>query len=251
MKVAQTYLKIPEWGLIVGMKSLRKGKMDPIHTIIFDFDGTIADTQSAIRHAFLNTLQHIRMPVPLDAFMNEIYSQTVEEMFRNVGVANKNLLKEAVFHYCRFYGDIGPQKARLFPGVLHTLKRLRERNVCLAIATNENRKNLERLLPTLKIGHFFSITICEDEVGHPKPHPEMIYKILDKTGSSPGQTLIVGDSSLDMLSGKAARCRTCAVTYGTHPQEKLRSYSPDWLIDHFDAVLGILEEPGIRKYWVA
>jgi phosphoglycolate phosphatase len=228
-----------------------KLKMKPIRTIIFDFDGTIADTQNAIRLAFLNALEIMGMPTPPDALINEVSSQTAEEMFREVGIATKNLLKEAVFHYCRFYEDIGPQKARLFPGVLHTLKRLHERNVCLAIATNEKRKNLERLLPTLKIGHFFSVTICEDEVGHPKPHPEMIYKILDKTGSSPEQTLVMGDSSLDMLSGKAARCRTCAVTYGTHPQEKLQSYSPDWLIDHFDAVLGILEEPGIRKYWVA
>ncbi|MGD9334401.1 MAG: HAD family hydrolase, partial [Desulfobacterales bacterium] len=171
--------------------------MRPIQTIIFDFDGTLADTQSAIRHAFLSTLQHIGMPVPLDAFMNEIYSQTVEEMFREVGVVKKNLLKESVSHYCRLYGDIGPQKARLFPGVLQTLKRLRERNISLAIATNENRKNLERLLPELKIGHFFSVTICEDEVSHPKPHPEMVYKILDETGSSPDQTLIVGDSAFD------------------------------------------------------
>ncbi|MGD8768966.1 MAG: HAD family hydrolase [Desulfobacterales bacterium] len=225
--------------------------MNRIHTIICDFDGTLADTQGAIKHAFINTLQNMGISVPLDAFMNEIYSQTVEEMFREAGVLNNSLLKEAVSHYCRLYGVIGPQKATLFPGVLQTLKRLRERNVSLAIATNENRKNLERLLPTLKICHFFSVTICEDEVSHPKPHPEMVYKILDKTGSSPDQTLIVGDSAFDILMGKTTNCNTCAVTYGTHSEAKLRSYSPDWLIDHFNNVLEIIEVVKVRTPWVA
>jgi phosphoglycolate phosphatase len=225
--------------------------MNQIHTIICDFDGTLADTQRAIRHAFLNTLETIGMPIPSDNLINEISSQTVEEMFCNVGVLHNSLLEEAVSHYCRFYGDIGPQKAKIFPGVLQTLKRLRERNISLAIATNENRKNLERLLHTLKIGHFFSVTICEDEVSHPKPHPEMVYKILDKTGSSPDQTLIVGDSSLDIQIGKTTFCNTCAVTYGIHPEKTLRSYSPDWLIDHFSSVLDILERVEMRVSWVA
>jgi phosphoglycolate phosphatase len=233
------------------MNSDTKLKMKSIRTIIFDFDGTLADTQSVIRYAFLNTLQHMGMPVPLDAFMNEIYSQTVENMFRDVGVVKKNLLKAAVSHYCRLYTVIGPQKARLFPGVLQTLERLRERNLSLAIATNENRKNLDRLLPTLKIAHFFSVTICEDEVGQPKPHPEMVYRILEKTDSSPDQTLFVGDSALDIQIGKTTRCNTCAVTYGTHPEEKLRSCSPDWIIDHFSSVLEILERIEMRMSWVA
>jgi HAD superfamily hydrolase (TIGR01509 family) len=159
-------------------------------------------------------------------------------------------LKEAVSHYCRVYGVIGPQKARLFPGVLQTLERLRERDLSLAIATNENRKNLDRLLPTLRVGHFFSVSICEDEVSHPKPHPEMVYRILEKTGSSPDQTLIVGDSALDIRIGKTTHCNTCAVTYGTHPEETLRSYSPDWLIDHFSSVLDILGRIEMRISWI-
>jgi phosphoglycolate phosphatase len=215
--------------------------MNRIKLIIFDFDGTLADTQRAIKHVFLNTLQDIGSPVPSNTFINEISSQTVEEMFRAAGVVNKGLLKEAIFQYCRLYQVIAPQKATLFPGVLHTLKRLRELNVSLAIATNEKRINLDRLLPALKIGRFFDVTICEDEVSHPKPHPEMVYNILVKTGSSPEDAMIVGDSTIDISTGKAAHCKTCAVTYGTHPEKNLRRYSPDGLIDHFDDVLEILE----------
>jgi phosphoglycolate phosphatase len=220
--------------------------MNSMQTIIFDFDGTLADTQHAIRHAFLNTLRTMKIPVPPDTFINEISSQTVEQMFRDVGVANNGRLKQAVSRYCRSYQIAGPQKARRFPGVLQTLKRLRRLNLSLAIATNENRKNLDRILPALEIGHFFCFTICEDEVSRPKPHPEMIHNILDKMGSSPGDTLFVGDSPLDILAGKAAHCRTCAVTYGSHPQEKLAAYSPDWLIDHFNTVPEILQGFDVR-----
>jgi phosphoglycolate phosphatase len=225
--------------------------MNGIDTIIFDFDGTLADTRAAIKETFTNTLQNIGMPVPSDTFINDISSKTIKEMFCEVGVLNKDLLKKALFHYCRLYRSIGSQKASLFPGVLQTLKILRELDISLAIATNENRTNLESLLPILKISHFFSSTICEDEVGYPKPNPEMIHKILDKMDSSPDHTLIVGDSTTDILTGKTTRCKTCAVTYGSHPEEKLRLCSPDWLIGHFNAVLEILCGCGVRKSCVA
>jgi HAD superfamily hydrolase (TIGR01509 family) len=221
--------------------------MSGIDTIIFDFDGTLADTQEAIKRTFIDALQNIGMPVPSDTSINDISSKTMEEMFREVGVVKKSLLEKAVFQYCRLYRIIGPQKASLFPGVLKTLKKLREFNLSLAIATNERRTNLENLLPMLKLSHFFSFTICEDEVSHPKPHPEMVHKILDKLDSPPDRTLIVGDSEIDILTGKATHCKTCAVTYGPHPEEKLRSYSPDWLIDHFNAVLGIVDGSDMRK----
>jgi HAD superfamily hydrolase (TIGR01509 family) len=224
--------------------------MNPIYTIIFDFDGTLADTQVAIQHVFVNTLQNIGVPVPSDSFINEISSKTVKEMFRDVGVVDKGLLKEAVFQYCRLYQIVASHKAKLFHSVLQTLQRLRERNISLAIATNESRKNLETLLPILNIGHFFSSTICEDEVTHSKPHPEMVYKILGELGSSPQHTLIVGDSPFDVLMGKAAQCKTCAVIYGTHPEKKLRSYSPDWLIDRFSSVLEIIERRDIGISWL-
>jgi HAD superfamily hydrolase (TIGR01509 family) len=216
-----------------------------IRSVIFDFDGTLADTQGAVNLAFLNTLKEIGAPIPLSPFLDAISSFTLEGMFRAVGFTEKKMLMAAICRYQDLYKTISLQKTRLFAGVIQTLNTLYELNLSLSIATNESRNNLENLIPSLGIRNYFTVTVCENEVIRPKPFPEMVNKILQKTGSSPAETLIVGDSVLDMAVGKVTGCYTCAAAYGTHSREKLRFFSPDWIINCPSELLGIL---GISNY---
>ncbi|MCP4106819.1 MAG: HAD-IA family hydrolase [Desulfobacteraceae bacterium] len=132
----------------------------------------------------------------------------------------------------------------LFPGdPLHVLRHMGEdaceEGVNLAIATNENRGNLELLANALNINQYFGATLCEDEVFCPKPHPEMAYRIMEEMDSSPFSTLVVGDSVLDMKMARTAGCYTCAVAYGTCSAEKLRKQSPDRIIHRFEELAEI------------
>lgn len=199
----------------------------------------MADTQGAVNLAFLNTLKEIGAPIPLSPFLDAISSFTLEGMFRAVGFTEKKMLTAAIYQYQNLYKTISLQKTRLFAGVLRTLNTLYELNLSLSIATNESRNNLENLIPSLGIRNYFSVTVCEDEVSRPKPFPEMVNKILHETDSSPAETLIVGDSVLDMAVGKVTGCYTCAAAYGTHSGETLRFFSPDWIINCPSDLLGI------------
>lgn len=219
--------------------------MNNIRTVIFDFDGTLADTQHLIKKTFLKTVKDIRAPIPIDSYFNKITSFTLEEMFREVGVVKKEMLQKAISLYCNIYNKIAPKNVKLFSGAEQTLNILKEHDFILAIATNERKANFESLFLSLNLHSYFSVTVCEDEVHLPKPYPDMVYKILNETGSSPSNTLIVGDSTLDISIGKTTGCHTCAVTYGAHPEKKLRQYSPDWLIDYPLNLLSILNIPSL------
>ena len=73
--------------------------------------------------------------------------------------------------------------------------------------------------------------------------------LMCRNGVLPEETLVVGDSTLDIRMGKAARCETCAVTYGVHSSDRLAKYSPGWKINAFPELLNVLElsEPLRRK----
>ena len=96
--------------------------MREIHTVIFDFDGTLADTHIAIRQAFFQTLGDINAPTPIEPFFDEICCQSLEEMFQSLGVVDKEQLQYAVSQYCRRYRAISPKTTRLFSGVSATIQ---------------------------------------------------------------------------------------------------------------------------------
>ena len=221
--------------------------MKQIRTVIFDFDGTLANTQAAIKCAFIETLKAIQAPLPIGPFLDQISCLTLEGMFHQLGVVDEEIVNYAASEYHFRYKSVGPQLATQFAGVSETLNTLHECNFSLAIGTNEVRDNLETLLPALRLRQYFPVTVCEDEVPHPKPYPEMAYKIMHEFGSDPSETLIVGDSTLDIETGKATGCHTVGVTYGTHSESQLRRCSPDWIIHsptELLMVLGLPPSPG-------
>lgn len=217
--------------------------MKRIRSVIFDFDGTLADSRVAIKQAFLKSLKDVDAPIPLEPYFNEICSRALVYMFAVLGVVDPKRLLKSVSQYHRHYKAIGPRNIRLYSGVMATLNTLSEFGFSLALGTNEIRDNLENLFPALDIRQYFTTTVCGDEVSYPKPHPEMAHRILDEMGSYPSETLMVGDSVSDIEVGKATGCHTCGVTYGTHPEEKLRLCSPDWIIHQPTDLLGILGLP--------
>ncbi|GBC60439.1 HAD family hydrolase [Desulfonema ishimotonii] len=217
--------------------------MDNIKTIIFDFDGTLADTERAIKETFRETVNELEMQLPASAADHPDTCRTLEEMFEAVGVSDKAQRAEALARYHARYAINGPEKADLFPGVRATLQTLLEWGFRLAIATNERRENLEMMLPALGLEHFFDTTVCENEVSDAKPSPEMACRIMRRMDVWPSQTLMVGDSVPDMEMGKSAGCLTCGVTYGVHSRERLRAMSPNRMISRFTSLLAILNAP--------
>ena len=225
------------------MKNLNSGSK-PIDTVLFDFDGTLADTMESSLLAFESTLLqfHYKLPEPIT---KDIYGAfSIEGMFRYIGISDLDLQAKMVCRYNELYREIAPRIASLFPGVRFTLNLLKDSGFRLAIATNELRENLDMLLKTLGIDHIFDTTCCADEVSRPKPWPDMGKKVLSRLDADPNRCLMLGDSVCDIEMARNNRIESCAVGWGATPIECLLEASPNLAITDFFQLLDIL---GITK----
>ena len=211
--------------------------MQPLTTLIFDFDGTLMDTSRSLQNALMQTLSELKHPLPVDTY--ELTCQTTEDLFRSVGLTDATLHARAVARFQELHLAGGPH-VRLFPEVAATLALLSGRGYRMAIATNEIRALLDPLTATCGIDHFFETSICADEVAQAKPSPEMIEQICARLRCRPGDTLMVGDSPLDVAMGQTAGCHTCAVGYGSHSIAQLQSLGPDFIIRSFAEIVDLL-----------
>lgn len=222
------------------MKNLNSGSK-PIDTVVFDFDGTLADTMESSLLAFESTLLqfHFKLPKPLN---RNIYGAfTIEGMFHSLGISELDLQSKMVFRYNELYREIAPKIASPFSGVRFMLNLLKDSGFRLAIATNELRENLDMLLKTLGIDHIFDTTCCADEVMHPKPWPEMGWKVIESLETTADKTLMVGDSVCDIEMAQHVGMSACAVSWGCTPFQQLIELSPEWAITDFIQLVDILQ----------
>jgi phosphoglycolate phosphatase-like HAD superfamily hydrolase len=215
-------------------------KSDTIDTIVFDFDGTLADTLPSSLMSFRSTLQHFDINLPTPITLSTYGHQSVAGMFQQAGVSDKNKLLSLIDQYNSMYREIAPVNASLFPGVRHTLNILRNYSYRLAIATNESRQNLDILLDAFNIRHFFTATCCADEVKQPKPWPDMGRKVVSKIGTAAIRSLMIGDSVCDIEMARNNRMNSCAVSWGATNFDRLLESSPNWAITDTTQLLEIL-----------
>lgn len=223
--------------------------MNEIDTIIFDFDGTLADTMPSMKRAFWETLNELNIPFPTDVSFDELASRTMDGIFKAVGISGDEMRHAAATVFQERYREIAPERTKLFPGVAETIEMLVWKGFRLAIATNEKRKNLDMHCESLMICGYFHMTICEDETEKPKPSPEMPLRIMKNLNALPERTLFVGDSIYDIMAGKAAGCKTCAFALDGYLNRKLMAFAPDHVVKHFWELADILNlAPTGRKH---
>ena len=215
-------------------------RSNTIDTVVFDFDGTLADTLESSLLAFESTLLQFNIDLPDPPTTKTYGPLSVEGMFRHIGVSDNTLLLKMVTRYNILYRDIAPGIADLFPGVKDTLNLLADRGFKLAIATNELRENLDMLLTTFGIGHLFKTTCCADEVSQPKPWPDMGREVLKRLDADAAQSLMLGDSICDIQMAQQNSMASCAVSWGATPIDRLLDTSPNLAITDFPQLLDIL-----------
>lgn len=209
--------------------------------IIFDFDGTLADTTAGIVSAFQSTFQEMKLPVP-----------SVEKIQSTIGLALKDGFKAAmetlsdeqadlaVTTYRKIFYASGIQAITAYPGIIEALSRLKEMGYDLVIATSRGHRSLELICDNLGITDFFSGEYCSDDVVNHKPAPDLVNLILKDKNIKQSEALVVGDAHYDMLMGKGAGCKVCGVTWGNQTREQLQSVAPDYVIDNINELFEII-----------
>ncbi len=193
--------------------------------IVFDWDGTLLDSQEQIVGSMLATCADLAMaPPPREAIKDIIglgLPEALDALFPGTGPEVRLRITDTYRHH--FLGTTTVSK--LFPGVSDTLHELYAQGYLLAIATGKGRRGLDRSLAETGLEALFHATRCADEA-FSKPHPQMLLDLLDLLGVEPAHTLMVGDTEYDMRMADNAGTASLAVNYGVHDEQRLLRHHP-------------------------
>ena len=189
--------------------------------IIFDWDGTLMDSEAKIVRCMQAAAVDVGIPDPGTAAIRDIIglglNEAMQVLFPEQAPARQ---AELVERYRRHFLELDATDMPLFPGVPQGLTQLTQQGYLLAIATGKARRGLNRVLDDTGMSHLFVSSRCADEA-FSKPHPKMLEDILDDTGVDAGRALMVGDTVYDMEMARNAKVAGLAVSYGVHARERL------------------------------
>jgi phosphoglycolate phosphatase len=198
--------------------------------IVFDWDGTLADSTAVIKRALQRAAEDCGYPVPSDAEAAYIIGMALKPaMAHAIPTLRDEDLPQIVDRY-RHHFLAGENEIVLFEGVREMLRDLSARGHLLAVATGKSRRGLDRAFDTLGLREYFVTSRCADE-GFAKPHPGMLRAIYDFTGQEPTQSVMIGDTTHDLQLAANAGCAAIGVTYGAHEASLLQSHASLALLD--------------------
>jgi phosphoglycolate phosphatase len=199
--------------------------------IIFDWDGTLANSTQLIVDAICHGSVDVGLPLPSQEAASGIIGLGFREAcYALFGQIPDDVLAHITARYTYYYGQ-GENDIPLFNGAAEVVGHLAQKGVALAVATGKGRAGLNRALDRSGIKHHFVATRCVDEC-YSKPHPQMIFELMDEVAAAPERTLMVGDTSFDLQMAQNANVASLGVTFGAHPLERLLPHRP---VAHFDA----------------
>lgn len=215
--------------------------MGKFKTVIFDFDGTLADTKKGIAETVNKVLAERGIPAVPEGDVYGFIGVGVEKLFAGLAKgADERTIAGMSKRYVELYNADARGMGELFPHVKETLLALKRAGLTLAVGTSKRHKSTELMLERLGIRGLFSAVVAVDDVKNGKPAPDIAERALELTGTRNEDALLVGDTTYDIEMGRNAGIKTCAVTYGVHPRKLLEKAEPDFILGDIRGILGIL-----------
>ena len=207
--------------------------------IIFDWDGTLCDSTGTIVKAMCEAARRQNAPVPADSAVLDIIGlslpKAIPQLFPSLSAEEQDSLR---LGYSSIYRELDRTPARLFTGAREILRELHDAGHHLAVATGKSRQGLDRVLRGLDADHYFHGSRCADE-SQSKPHPQMLHDLLDEFDYDPADSLMIGDSELDLEMAQAAGMDRVGVSHGVHSAERLQRWNPLAVIDSLPQLLSL------------
>jgi phosphoglycolate phosphatase len=212
-------------------------RFDPraIELIIFDLDGTLIDSRLDLVHSVNATLRHFKRPeLPDDVIASYVGDGAPMLVRRALGdPRDEAFVKEALEFFLGYYREHKLDHTHVYAGVKEMLAALQNSNGAarkMAVLSNKPVNPSRAILEALGLSHFFISIYGGNSFATKKPDAEGALTILRESGSPPEQTLMVGDSDIDIVTGRNAGLWTCGVTYGFVPHS-LNLAVPDVQVD--------------------
>lgn len=211
--------------------------------VIFDWDGTLADTREVILASFHEALREVAKLDVSDEFVERRIGVGAANTFREIlaakGVTSDDeLIRRLVLVKVRVEVD-RTGDVQLFPGARELLESLHGK-VKMALASMNNRAVIDHMLKGLQVQDYFSVVLTGDEVAHSKPDPEIFLKSAQKLGSKPEKTVVLEDSIFGVKAAKAGKMACIAVAQGAYRSKELAKGKPNLILNSLtekDAIL--------------
>lgn len=188
--------------------------------IVFDWDGTLMDSAAMIVDSVQSAARDLGLEPPTEQRARHIIGLGLGDALRHaLPDLPEDHYPELVERYRHHYLSRDHQLV-LFAGADALIRQLAENGFRLGVATGKSRAGLDRALAHTGLGDLFHSSRCADEC-HSKPHPQMIEELMDELAVSPAQTLMIGDTTHDLLMAHNAGVDAVAVSYGAHTRDSL------------------------------
>ena len=202
-----------------------------IRLVIFDFDGTLGDSQKLITDTMLATIERLNLPMRSREECAKTIGLPLKECFSSIIPMSDEQAAECAKVYSEIFNVKNvPGVVKAFPGVVETLERLSSQGILMSIASSRSHRTLAKLMDELDLSKYITYLIAADDVVEKKPAAESVLKTLRHFNVEAHETLVVGDTEFDILMGRNAGTHTCGVTYGNGSKESLEAAKAEWIV---------------------
>jgi beta-phosphoglucomutase len=197
--------------------------------VIFDWDGTLADTRQAIVIAFQATLSEINCKVSDEYIERRIgigAADTFRDLLRSANRQfDEKLIQNLVERKSQFEIELTDQ-VKLFPGARELLEALHGK-MKMGLASMNNRSVIIHLLKAKGIEKYFDVVLTAESISHSKPNPEIFLKAASKLKANPEKCVVIEDSIFGVKAAKSANMSCVAVVTGVYSRLELLKEKPD------------------------
>lgn len=216
---------------------------DRLRLVVFDCDGTLVDSQYSIHESMRRAFERHGLIAPSRNDVRRIVGLSLTQAIAKLGTQGAQI-NDLVESYKQAFFELRQEpdhEEHLFPGTVEAIEALDAAGYLLGVATGKAMRGLKATLENHQLMDKF-VTLQTADDNPSKPHPEMLYTAIDEAGVAAENTVLVGDTSYDIMMAASAGVASIGVSWGYHEAHELTRAGAATVIDHFDALAGATRE---------
>ena len=217
-----------------------------IKACIFDLDGTLTNTLDSLVYSTNETLKEMKLPQISEEqcrlFVGNGARVQMEKALGSSGSENLDRIEEAMQIYGRIFDANCTYHVVPYEGITEMLESMKNRGLKLAVLSNKPHKQAVHVVETIFGKETFQWIQGQIDTVPRKPDPMAVLQIAEKLGATPEETLYIGDSEVDVATGKNAQMHTVGVTWGFRGKEVLEDAGAELIVDSPEEIMNMIED---------
>jgi 2-phosphoglycolate phosphatase len=203
--------------------------------VIFDLDGTLIDSYQAIYLSFKYAYENLELPPLSYDVVKKVVGRGLNHTFFEL--LGEERSSRALLLFRQKYLEVFRGNTHLLPDAREVLETLHDRGIQLAVATNKLGSFSRAIFDHFGMEKLFAVIVGDGDVSQNKPHPEMLHYAMGEMGLGKEDTVFVGDSVIDIQTGKNAGLRVFAIPTGNTARQDLEKAHPTALLNRLQDLL--------------